>query len=188
MAEEFESGEVVEGQSGVLKGRIRERWGVFFLPRPAFLDAMRPFLGLEIVDVGTGRGRVAAALVAGGHTVTAIDIETDFPQYPVMMADAVTFAYPSGSVALLCRPCHSPFFTRPALERMIECNVRAVVYVGLLKNVSTDLGGRRRLFRRAATNVGEDGESFYLWDPRYGPANRADKSSRRTRGARRRVP
>jgi hypothetical protein len=48
MAEEFESGAVVD-RSGVLKGRIRERWGVFFVPRLAFLDAMRPFLGREIV-------------------------------------------------------------------------------------------------------------------------------------------
>jgi hypothetical protein len=174
MAEQFKSGNVVELKSDVPKQTSDEeaferflRWEGrcrFFVPLPVFLDRMRPFLGLEIVDVGTGRGHVAAALVADGHTVTAIDIETDGPEHPVTRADAVTFAYPPGSVALLCRPCHSPFFTRPALERMIQCDVRAVIYVGLLKNVSMDLGGRRRLFRRAARNVGTAGESFYLWD------------------------
>jgi hypothetical protein len=165
MAAQFNSGNVVKLRSGFPRRQFPwPAWTRFFGPLPAFLEAMQPFLGLEIVDVGTGRGHVAAALAAGGHTVTAIDIETDGTDYPVTLADAVTFAYPPGSVALLCRPCHSPFFTRPALERMIECDVRAVIYVGLRKNVSTDLGGRRRLFRRAATNVGVTDESFYLWD------------------------
>jgi hypothetical protein len=56
---------------------------------------------------------------------------------------------------------------------MIQCDVRAVIYVGLLKNISMDLGGRRRLFRRAARKVGAAGESFYLWDLMR-PVNRAE--------------
>jgi hypothetical protein len=138
----------------------------FFEPTPAFFEAMRPFYGLDIIDIGAGKGHVAVALAAHAHSVTAIDVRTDGAVFPVDEANAVTFDYPAGSVALFCRPCHSPFFVEPTIARAIECDVRAIIYAGLPRNVNNDLGMFRRRFRRAVSHVGGEGESFYLYDRR----------------------
>jgi hypothetical protein len=135
----------------------------FFQPSASFLAAMEAFRGLDIIDVGAGRGQVTSALKARGHDVVAIDIRPDGAETKVHCANAVTFSYPPGAVGLFCRPCHSDYFVEPAIERMLECDVSAVVYVSMAKIDSVDLGRYRRYFRRAETNVSAAGETFYLW-------------------------
>jgi SAM-dependent methyltransferase len=44
---------------------------------PALLDAAGPLSGLRVLDVGTGPGTVAAAALARGAKVTAVDAEPD---------------------------------------------------------------------------------------------------------------
>ncbi len=138
----------------------------FFAPMPAFYGAMQPFFGLDVIDVGAGQGHVVEGLRLHGHDAIGIDIRTDGAPFRVFQANAVTFSYPPGSVAMFCRPCHGDYFVEPAIQRMIECDVRAIIYVGLMKNVTSDLGTFRRRFRRAAMKVGVDGEAFYLFDRR----------------------
>ncbi len=76
------------------------------------------------------------------------------------MLDATVMRYPEDCVILLARPCHG-HFVEGVLRRAGRCNVRVVLYVGLDKNVATDLGEDHQ-FKCVAKNVGKDRENLWI--------------------------
>lgn len=135
----------------------------FFVPTGAFFEAMKAFRGMDIVDVGAGRGHVTIALRAHGHDrVIPIDVRPDGAECKVFCANAATFSYPAGSVALLARPCHGIGLVEPAIRRALESGVAWVLYVGAAKNIGHDTGRYRRRFRVGARHVGGNGETLYV--------------------------
>lgn len=138
----------------------------FFNPKKSFLSFMaRKFAKQFIFDVGAGVGHVAEALskTKKFKKVFAIDMleREGGSAFPVYMADAASFPYPSGCIVMLCRPCHGSF-VETVIDQAIECKAGAIVYVGLGRNVKTDLGMHYSKFKKVASNVGRDKENIWL--------------------------
>lgn len=132
----------------------------FFQPTSAFWEAMEPFAGKPIVDVGAGLGHVTDGLNARGHRALAIDIgERDEMAEHVLLVDGTIFPYPSDGIALFCRPCHGDRFVAACLRRAQRCGASSGLYAGFGKNLSTDLGAFRT--RLVAKRVGQRRESLY---------------------------
>jgi len=118
--------------------------------------------GKLVYDVGAGAGHVSRALADAGLNVRAIDLYYyDEGQFPITIADAVTFQYNHGSVVLICRPSHEGFVEK-AISTALICGVREILYVGLRKNVAADLGRFRRSFRSVLRDIGAAGENLYV--------------------------
>jgi hypothetical protein len=113
-----------------------------------------------IYDIGAGVGQVSSALTEAGLRVTALDLEPCDPsEFDVIKADCTEYAFQKDSVLLFCRPCHDHDFVRNTILRGLTCGVRAVVYVGLQRNVRADLGGYFRQFtQRRISGIGQSDE------------------------------
>lgn len=131
----------------------------FFRPTPTFFTAMEAFRCLTIYDVGAGVGHVAASLAARAFDVVAFDLnDRDERACKVRRGNGATFPYETGSVVMLCRPCHGPFASLVA-ERAEVRGAAWFLYVGLPRNRTRDLGARK--FRSITPGVGLDGERLY---------------------------
>lgn len=135
----------------------------FFKPSPKFISFMKEHFSKEdIVEAGAGMGHTAKALKDAGLTVKAVDANRRKGSvYKVEIADATEYDYHSPLV-LICRPCHGSF-CEAVVQRAVQCQAPAVVYVGLSKNASGDLGKFRRNFKLEMRGAGEDKEGVYVW-------------------------
>jgi hypothetical protein len=136
----------------------------FFEPKPNFVKWMKDSFGRKnIFDCGCGTGHVAKMLSAAGMKVTAIDSNhRDTEEFDVEIADATVYAYPSGSVVMLARPCHG-FFTEAVVEQAAIRGVSAVVYIGKTKSVKDDLRENYRDFKKELTMAGKEHENVWVW-------------------------
>lgn len=136
----------------------------FFEPTEEFLRWVnRNYPTSIIYDVGAGLGHVTKALRDRGCKALAIDLnyrETEGP-LQVVIADGESYQYEEGSVVMVCRPCHGQF-TEQVIEQSSRCNVTAMLYVGLKRNVQDDLGVYFSKFDMVLSKAGEDGESVWL--------------------------
>lgn len=137
----------------------------FFNPNKKFLPFMvKSFAKQNVFDVGAGCGHIAEMLQQSKKfkRVFGIDIFTrDEMEFPVYKADARSFPFPPKSVVMFCRPCHG-CFVEDVISNAISRKAKAIVYIGLEKNLLDDLQGYLPLFKRVATKVGEDGECIWL--------------------------
>lgn len=135
----------------------------FFVPNDTFISNMQiHFHGLQLFDVGAGCGHVSAMLDGAGFDVFAIDLcARSVMEFPVANFNGSYFPYPSGSVAMILRPCHG-HFVEGVIAQAVRCGVAAIVYVSKPRNVSNDLFGFDE-FCKIADAVGSDGESMYAW-------------------------
>lgn len=135
----------------------------FFEPKPKFAKWMTKTFGRkQIYDCGCGVGHVAKCLRDAGMKVTAIDANyRDASAVEVEIADATTYAYPSGSVVMLARPCHG-FFSEGVIEQALIRGVAAIVYVGKAKNVRDDLGDNYRNFKKEMDFAGKEREGVWI--------------------------
>jgi hypothetical protein len=127
----------------------------YFRPRAQFIRWMKTqFDGKLIYDVGSGMGHVANVLAKAGLHVTAIDLEpSNQAEFPVIYGDSTEYQFEKGSVVMLCRPCHENGFVRDTILRALNCGVRAIVYVGLQRNIRADLGGYYKQFTKRRIGV-----------------------------------
>jgi len=102
-------------------------------------------------------------LANAGLHITAIDLEPRHEsEFPVIQADSTEYQFEKNSVVMLCRPCHEDGFVRNTILRALNCGVRAIVYVGLQRNVRQDLGGYYRKFvKRRIRNIGHADERIW---------------------------
>jgi hypothetical protein len=139
---------------------------VFFRPTRVFVRWMKAnHSGKHIYDIGCGVAKVSAMLSKAGMHVTAIDLQprekSNF--LPIVKADSTVYPFDKGSVVMLCRPCHEGGFVRETILNALKCGVRAVVYVGLNRNVRHDLGGYYPKFvKRRIRNIGHADE--LVWE------------------------
>jgi hypothetical protein len=156
--------------NGIMKSALRTNAVLpnirFFDPKPRFFEKMMAYNDGVIYDVGAGVGQVAAGLDACGFTVVALDIvRRANPVYPVVMSDGTSHDYLHGGTVLLCRPCHG-HFPLAVVEQAVACDVRRIIYVGLAKNKTRDLGVFSRKFRYVGRGMGDESESMYVWERR----------------------
>lgn len=137
----------------------------FFEPKTVFFRWMRErYAGLPLFDIGAGVGHVSAALKSHGFDVTALDlILRDNIEFPVQLANSVSYEYPANVVLMFCRPCHNDF-VRATITQGMRRGVRHFIYVSKPGNADIDLAGYRSLFRAAKRRVGSENESIYLWE------------------------
>lgn len=137
----------------------------FFEPRTCFIRWMRErFAGLPVFDIGAGVGHVSDALTRAGFDCTALDlILRDNIEFPVQLANSVSYQYPADAVLLFCRPCHNDF-VRATITQGLRCGVRHFIYVSKPANAPCDLSHYRGVFRWVKRNVGSEKESIYLWE------------------------
>lgn len=135
----------------------------FFQPLPLFVDwAAARWRDRLIYDVGAGRGHVSRALADAGLDMRALDLYyRQTLAFPVEIADGETEVYHPGSVVMICRPCHGDFTYRVS-RRAAVCGAHEVVYVGLERNVESDLGMGLRAFHRVLIRAGKDHESVFV--------------------------
>lgn len=135
----------------------------FFEPKARFLRWMkRGYANSVIYDVGAGIGHVAKALSEQGQKVLAIDLnyrETE-ENFPVLIADGESYEYQANSVVMVCRPCHGRFMEE-VIAQAIRQKVAAILYVGLEKNVESDLSIYRGKFEHVLTGAGLEGEEVW---------------------------
>jgi hypothetical protein len=138
---------------------------VFFRPTGVFVRWMKAnHSGKHIYDIGCGVAKVSAMLSKAGMHVTAIDLHPRIQsEYPVLRGDSTEHPFDKGSVVMFCRPCHEDGFVRETILNALKCGVRAVVYVGLERNVRHDLGGYYPKFvKRRIRNIGHADE--LVWE------------------------
>ena len=136
----------------------------YFHPTAQFVRWMKEHHGAQhIYDVGAGVGQVSSVLAKAGLQVTAIDLEPRHEsEFPVIEANSIEYQFEKDSVVMLCRPCHEDGFVRNTILRALNCGVRAIVYVGLQRNVRQDLGGYYRKFvKRRIRNIGHADERIW---------------------------
>jgi SAM-dependent methyltransferase len=126
------------------------------------------YSGKHIYEVGCGIGNTASMLAKAGMNVTAIDLEPRTEsEFDVIKADSTEYAFEKGSVLMFCRPCHDHDFVRNTILRGLTCGVRAIVYVGLQRNVRADFWGYYKKFsKRRIANIGHADER--IWEMRVG--------------------
>ena len=142
---------------------VRDR-RVFFHPTPQFVRWMKAHnSGTHIYEVGCGTGNTASMLAKAGLHVTALDLEPRRDsEFDVIKADSTEYGFEEGSVLMFCRPCHDHDFVRNTILRGLCCGVRAVVYVGLQRNVRADLGGYYKKFtKRRVAGIGHADERMW---------------------------
>jgi len=137
---------------------------IFFRPTRRFAKWMKAHhSGRRVYEVGCGVGNTASMLAKAGVHVTAIDLEPRIKsEFDVIKADGTGYAFEKGSVLLFCRPCHDHDFVRNTILRGLCRGVRAVVYVGLQRNVRADLGGYFKKFvQRRIAGIGHSDERIW---------------------------
>jgi SAM-dependent methyltransferase len=152
----FANGEAFEYDRDGLETRLQaeqdkaDEEEVFFRPTRVFVKWMKTHhSGKHVYEVGCGTANTANMLAKAGMHVTALDLEPrDQSEFPVVQANSTEYAFQKDSVLLFCRPCHDHDFVRNTILRGLTCGVRAVVYVGLQRNVRADLGGYYREFTK----------------------------------------
>lgn len=138
----------------------------FFEPNDRFYSWMEAnyLKSTPIYDVGAGCGQVSAGLSKCGFKPIALDIQLrEDSEYPIALCNGADFPYPNHAVVMLCRPCHGEFPYR-VIQNAEESGVTAILYVGLDKNVESDLGSYCHYFQREYMKVGVDGESIWRWN------------------------
>src|SRR5271157_1302494 len=133
----------------------------YFRPTVQFVRWMKAHHGNKhIYDIGAGLGQVSNVLAKAGLHVTAIDLEPRTEsEFDVIKADSTTHPFERDSVVIFCRPCHNDSFVRNTILRALNCGVRAIVYVGLDRNVRHDLGGYYTQFtKRRIKGIGHADE------------------------------
>jgi hypothetical protein len=138
---------------------------VFFRPTGVFVRWMKGHHGNKhIYEVGCGVATVSNMLAKAGMHVTALDLHPRIQsEYPVLRGDSTEHPFDKGSVVMFCRPCHEGGFVRQTILNALKCGVRAVVYVGLERNVRYDLGGYYPKFvKRRIRNIGHADE--LVWE------------------------
>lgn len=137
---------------------------VFFEPKDSFFDALAPFKGTRIVEAGAGMGHVTREAAARGFNMVAVDLagrEVQWEQVQHIAAESMP--YGPDTWLLMCRPDHSGW----AYDTM-EIALRAgatVFYAGLERNFSIDLGEYVGRETQRWENVGEEGESLFMFEP-----------------------
>lgn len=140
----------------------------FFEPSDRFTQWMKKaWSGRMIYDVGAGVGHVAHELRENGLQTIALDINRRESEenFPVAIADGESYLYLSGSVVMLCRPCHGQF-SEEVISNAVHRKVSAVLYVGLEKNLAGDLGVHRKKFKLQLSDAGLEGEGAWVWQIR----------------------
>jgi hypothetical protein len=138
---------------------------VFFRPTRVFVRWMKAnHSGKHIYDIGCGVAKVSNMLAKAGMHVTALDLHPRIQsEYPVLRGDSTEHPFDKGSVVMFCRPCHEGGFVRQTILNALKCGVRAVVYVGLERNVRHDLGGYYPKFvKRRVAGIGHADE--HIWE------------------------
>jgi SAM-dependent methyltransferase len=120
----------------------------FFRPTARFVRWMKAQHGKQhVYDVGCGVGGTSKALAEAGLRVTAIDLQPRADSvFAVIQANSTEHQFEKDSVVMFCRPCHENGFVRDTILKALNCGIRAIVYVGLRRNVRHDLGGYFRKF------------------------------------------
>ncbi len=138
----------------------------FFRPLPKYFKWMGKRYDNDqiIYDVGAGNGHTAAKLAVNGHKAHAIDLHHRDDGLQVEIANGASYDYESGSVVMVCRPCHG-IFVECVIERAWECGVKEILYVGLRKNVRDDLGPYIDDSQLVAGVFGQDGERIWIVKP-----------------------
>ncbi len=136
----------------------------YFHPTAMFVKWMQvQFSSKLIYDVGSGMGHVAKSLAKAGMQVTALDLEPRHESVlPVIHGDCTEYPFERDSVLMICRPCHENEFIRKTILRALNCGVRAIVYIGLNRNVRGDLGGYyKRFTKRRIKEIGHADERIW---------------------------
>jgi len=138
----------------------------FFEPRTKFIRWMVEQFGTKhVYDCGAGVGHVARELTNAGMRITALDINyREAEEFCVDIADATDYSFPSGSVVMLCRPCHG-VFPHATIDQAILRGVSAIVYVGKTKNLKGDTGEWAAEFKKELTGAGADRENVWVMRP-----------------------
>jgi hypothetical protein len=136
----------------------------FFQPTPAFYEALEPFKEKSIVDAGAGMGHVSKEGCKRGFRMLPIDIMPREGQWDaVMPVDAESMHYSEGQWLLVCRPDHSGW-AYDTMEQALRAGA-GVFYAGLERNFDCDLGDYLGRETKRWDNVGEDGETLFLFMP-----------------------
>jgi len=133
----------------------------FFQPKEEFLAwLVTRIKGVPVVEVGAGRGALSLALFRKGIQLTAIDLMTrNNPVYPVHQLDAMEFQYADRSIIIMARPCHGDWIAHLIGKVFNVCG--CFYYIGLRKNVKTDLQGWLESAELVYKNAGKDKEVVY---------------------------
>lgn len=113
----------------------------FFWPQPQLFEwlALPQHRWRRIVELGAGKGELAAELHKRGHDVLAVDNRAREGQLPIVeRCCAFEFEFTRNDLVLACRPDHSGW-VGDALNKAVEQGANRVCYVGLKKNVNNDL-------------------------------------------------
>jgi hypothetical protein len=136
----------------------------FFIPTAAFFEALKPYQGKSLVEAGAGLGKVTEQAVKRGFRMRAVDIMPREGQWEhVMIIDAESMPYSASMWLLMCRPDHSGW-AYDTLEIALKRGA-GVFYAGLERNFEVDLGDYVGREAKRWDQVGEDGESLFLFMP-----------------------
>lgn len=136
----------------------------FFTPNADFFKALEPYKGKGFVEAGAGLGKVTREAVGNGFRMLAIDVmprEKQWKQVVIMEAEGMP--YSTDLWLLMCRPDHSGW-AYDTLEIALKRGA-GVFYAGLERNFEVDLGDYVGRETKRWDNVGEDGESLFLFMP-----------------------
>ena len=165
---ELENVEVLEQPDGIddecARGTLPSH--KFFEPTKTFVSVMGKKFGKRLIyDVGAGMGHVANALSKSKKfkNVVALDMNARIgAEFKIKMVDATSYGFSPLGVVMFCRPCHG-LFVNDAIDNALECGVKDIVYVGLEKNVSDDLGDYFSEARQLKTRkIGSEEEKIWI--------------------------
>jgi hypothetical protein len=126
--------------------------------------AVRNGRPITFIDCGTGMGHLPYEAQEKGFSMIGIDIGRRDSGHPVAITDAIDFPFSPVVWPIICRPCHDGF-AEVTFENARKAGA-GCIYVGLKKNVVSDLGGQRRHFREMFSTVGAEGERMWFAAPR----------------------
>lgn len=152
----------------------------WFKPEKRFITWFKKNFEREFVyELGAGMGHTSKALSESGlRRVKAIDANIRVGAvYPVEIQDATNLDYDMEPVVLICRPCHGSF-VEASIQQALTRRARAIVYVGLPKNVKADLGIFYRQFKCELKESGKEGEFTYCWRPEWNQDTEKPKKAR----------
>lgn len=136
----------------------------FFTPTGAFFEALAPYKGNSFVEGGAGLGKVTQEALSHGFKMLAIDLMPREKQWEnVLVMAAESMPYSSDLWLLMCRPDHSGW-AYDTLEIALKRGA-GVFYAGLERNFEIDLGDYVGRETKRWDNIGEDGESLFLFMP-----------------------
>jgi hypothetical protein len=142
----------------------------FFQPTEVFWELLTALLKkheTSVLEIGAGNGDLFLDGIKRGVTIQGIDSCRRDGVSHVLIADAVSWDYKPGTLALCCRPDHSGW-AGYALEKALEDGA-SFMYVGLEHNLLRDLGElvNSADFSFTGVPVGEEGEMILGWGPMF---------------------